>query len=272
MDQPNILPPPTELSPDSKMMYPHDEDYDTSNLESRTELPQEEIDAIIRNKRKARDPKACYACHRRKVKCDRKQPCDSCIKRDHPELCSYERPGKKRRLALAPSVINHGAATDGVEYGAQQDGDVVTVSREHWDQLNQELQMLRDGSGSRLTLDSAIDSRLRQDDAEGSNQNPSEEGEREGIHAPSDQMGTMHLGSRSVLAYMMGLGRSRSTKDAAKNLLEENVLPKLGLDNENATYPFVDLWSTDNTMQDVSGLCRALPDDRLCKTYVSLFL
>ena len=33
---------------------------------------------------------------------------------------------------------------------------------------------------------------------------------------------------------------------------------KLGLDNENATYPFVDLWSTDNTMQDVHGLCGKL--------------
>ena len=31
-------------------------------------MEQAEIDAIIRNKRKARDPKACYACHRRKVK------------------------------------------------------------------------------------------------------------------------------------------------------------------------------------------------------------
>lgn len=34
----------------------------------RVEMEQAEIDAIIRNKRKARDPKACYACHRRKVK------------------------------------------------------------------------------------------------------------------------------------------------------------------------------------------------------------
>ena len=251
------------------MTYPDDHDYDTSNLDARMEMPQEEIDAIIRNKRKARDPKACYACHRRKVKCDRKQPCDSCIKRDHPELCSYERPGKKRRLGLAPTVVNH-RPSDGAEYAPQQDGDTVTVSREHWDQINHELQMLRDGPGPHQTLDSAIDTRLRQDDVDAPSQNPSDESEREGIHAQSNQMGTMHLGSRSVLAYMMGLGRSRSTQDAAKNLLEENVLPKLGLDNETATYPFVDLWSTDNTMQDVSGLCRALPDDRLCKTYVSV--
>jgi hypothetical protein len=35
---------------------------------AQVEMEQAEIDAIIRNKRKARDPKACYACHRRKVK------------------------------------------------------------------------------------------------------------------------------------------------------------------------------------------------------------
>jgi hypothetical protein len=39
-----------------------------SNGGGRVEMEQAEIDAIIRNKRKARDPKACYACHRRKVK------------------------------------------------------------------------------------------------------------------------------------------------------------------------------------------------------------
>jgi hypothetical protein len=91
-----------------------------------------------------------------------------------------------------------------------------------------------------------------------------DETEREGIHAPSTQMGTMHLGSRSVLAYMMGLGRTKSAQDTAKSLLEENILPKLGLDNESATYPFVDLWSTESSMQDVDGLCKAIPEDELC--------
>jgi hypothetical protein len=94
--------------------------------------------------------------------------------------------------------------------------------------------------------------------------------ERDGIYAPSNQMGTMHLGSRSVLAYFMGLNRSKSTQEAAKSLLEENILPKLGLDNESVTYPFVDLWSTDNSIQDISGLCKALPNDQLCKEYVDL--
>lgn len=94
-----------------------------------------------------------------------------------------------------------------------------------------------------------------------------DESDKEGIHAPSGQMGTMHLGSRSVLAYLNGLNRSDSYQQSAKVLLEENILPKLGLDNETATYPFVDLWSTDSSLHDVSGLLQALPDDGLVEEF-----
>jgi hypothetical protein len=32
---------------------------------------------------------ACWPCRQRKVKCDNKQPCENCEKRDHASLCSY---------------------------------------------------------------------------------------------------------------------------------------------------------------------------------------
>jgi hypothetical protein len=47
--------------------YPEDPSFETGE-DGRVEMGQDEIDAIIRNKRKVRDPKACYACHRRKVR------------------------------------------------------------------------------------------------------------------------------------------------------------------------------------------------------------
>jgi hypothetical protein len=230
------------------------------------EMSQDDIDAIIRNKRKLRDPKACYACHRRKVKCDRNLPCDSCVKRDHPELCSYERPTKKRRIAMANAMGQAEAgAGDDEKPIIQPAGPNVTVPREHWERLNKELQQLRGAVNAEERVTPATGN------SEGDDQNPAsgtqsrgDEADREGIHAPSTQMGTMHLGSRSVVAYMYGLGRSNSTQDTAKSLLEENILPKLGLDNESATYPFVDLWSTDSSMQDVNGLCKAIPEDQLC--------
>ncbi|EXJ60551.1 hypothetical protein A1O7_04704 [Cladophialophora yegresii CBS 114405] len=242
--------------------YPDDLKMDTM-ADGRVEMAQEEIDAIIRNKRKVRDPKACYACHRRKVKCDRNLPCDSCVKRDHPELCSYERPTKKRRIALSGALNPaDGAASESPN---QQTGPNITVPREQWERLNRELQLLRESVKAERISPGAAHS--EEDVNPTGTHSRGDEAEREGIHAPSTQMGTMHLGSRSVLAYMMGLGRTKTAQDTAKSLLEENILPKLGLDNESATYPFVDLWSTESSMQDVDGLCKAIPDDELCNEF-----
>ena len=241
--------------------YPEDPSFDT-NSDGRVEMNQDEVDAIIRNKRKVRDPKACYACHRRKVKCNRELPCDSCVKRDHPELCSYERPTKRRRLAIT-SGLPRSESEENKSQVFQSSGPNITVPREQWERINVELKQLRT---QLQPPPAAIDPTADADDnANGGTISRSDDPEREGIHAPSNQMGTMHLGSRSVLAYMMGLGRSKSSQEAARSLLEENILPKLGLDNESVTYPFVDLWSTDNSISDISGLCSAIPDDSLCK-------
>src|ERR1700712_5397831 len=176
--------------------YPQDTTMEAI-ADGRVEMAQEEIDAIIRNKRKIRDPKACYACHRRKVKCDRNLPCDSCVKRDHPELCSYERPTKKRRIALTGALNQPQGAGD--DSPMQQSGPNITVPREQWDRINRELQQLR---GSLKTERLSPGAAHSEDDPNPTGtQSRGDETEREGIHAPSTQMGTMHLGSRSVLAY-----------------------------------------------------------------------
>lgn len=54
------------------------------------DLTPEEASRIIHSHRKVRYGTACWPCRQRKVKCDNKQPCDNCVKRDHPQLCSYK--------------------------------------------------------------------------------------------------------------------------------------------------------------------------------------
>ena len=225
-----------------------------------TEMDQDEVDAIIRNKRKVRDPKACYACHRRKVKCDRNLPCDSCVKRDHPELCSYERPTKKRRLALSNALAQAEGGQPSSASRVVNAGPNVTVPKEQWEKLNQELAELRAQTSQEKDDDTSV---TAEEHSITGATSVTDDADREGVHAPSNQMGTMHLGSRSVLAYMIG-NRTKSTQDAARSMLEHNILPNLGLDNETTTYPFVDLWSTDSSSSDVSGLTKALPEDDLC--------
>jgi hypothetical protein len=45
---------------------------------------------------------ACWPCRQRKVKCDNKSPCENCVKREHPQLCSY----KPNRAPTHPTLKN----------------------------------------------------------------------------------------------------------------------------------------------------------------------
>jgi hypothetical protein len=251
-----------------------------------SDLPQAQIDAIIRTKRKAREPKACYPCHTRKVKCDRNLPCDGCVKRDHADLCSYERPSKKRQTntGYLPSVVNDelpdssipSVESSGVQVKSEtvesglaefDSGGRISVSREHWNnvcnklkEMEQAISTLRSGleqiDGGRSSAAMAPGS-AQSVDANNSSTRTSPE--REGIYTTHTYgEGTVHLGSRSVLAYIL----NKSGSLQAQALLEGGILPKLGLDNETATYPFVDLWSSDTSSFDVNAVCGALPNDQ----------
>ena len=42
-------------------------------------------------RRRNRRPKACRTCRARKVRCDYGQPCGTCVRRHHPQFCSYDK-------------------------------------------------------------------------------------------------------------------------------------------------------------------------------------
>lgn len=259
-----------------------------------SDLPQAQVDAIIRTKRKARDPKACYPCHARKVKCDRNLPCDGCVKRDHEDLCSYERPSKKQSQAFQGSPIASSATVpmpnqdQPTKYSYNDpptqmkprpevnqpigpvDGGRVSIAREEWDNVRNRLREMESTISSlRVGLERAEDGptssletgSVQSGDARSRSKAASPE--REGIHAANTLgKGTVHLGSRSVLAYILN---NQSGSDQLQALLEGGILPKLGLDNESATYPFVDLWSSDMSTFDITAVCSALPTDQQCR-------
>lgn len=257
-----------------------------------SDLPQAQVDAIIRTKRKAREPKACYPCHARKVKCDRNLPCDGCVKRDHADLCSYERPSKKRSQAFHESPpIGNASTAPMVDYSAGYSyddppvnvkheaaparsngtttGGRVSIAREEWDNVRNRLKEMETTiSNLRVGLERAEDAPISLEtgsvqSGDASSRSKGASPEREGIHAANTLgKGTVHLGSRSVLAYILN---NQSGSDQLQALLEGGILPKLGLDNESATYPFVDLWSSDMSTFDISAVCSALPSDEQCR-------
>ncbi|KAL5335202.1 hypothetical protein BJX70DRAFT_410680 [Aspergillus crustosus] len=308
MTSPGSQPPSMPYSPD--MTLPSNPNH---NFRPVTDLPQAQVDAIIRAKRKAREPKACYPCHARKVKCDRNLPCDGCVKRDHAELCSYERPSKRRPAVYTDGVGGRipggaggvggvggggGGGGGGASEIAGYDEPVrfkqepgisnqpspagagrVSIAREDWDNVRNRLkEMEATLANMRAGLDKANDEGLASastaetgsvQSADASSRSKNASPEREGIHAPNTLgEGTVHLGSRSVLAYILN---NKSGSDQLQALLEGGILPKLGLDNESATYPFVDLWSSDMSTFDISAVCYALPPDQQCKEFFAYY-
>lgn len=256
-----------------------------------SDLPQAQVDAIIRTKRKAREPKACYPCHARKVKCDRNLPCDGCVKRDHAELCSYERPSKKRAQDHNESPVGGtsiGSAMEQPAYSFDDNATYLTqehfssrangsnawgrvsIAREEWDNVRNRLREMESTISSlRVGLERAEEGPTGTMDAVSEQSGDADSGskgaspEREGILAANTLgQGSVHLGSRSALAYILN---NKAGSDQLQALLEGGILPKLGLDNESATYPFVDLWSADMSTFDISAVYSTLPADDQCR-------
>ncbi|GMF73836.1 unnamed protein product [Aspergillus oryzae] len=146
----------------------------------------------------------------------------------------------------------------------------VSIPREEWDNVRTRLkEMEQTINNLRVGLEKAEEGQASSletgsvQSGDASIRSKAASPEREGIHAANTLgEGTVHLGSRSVLAYILN---NKSGSDQLQALLEGGILPKLGLDNESATYPFVDLWSSDMSTFDVSAVCSALPSDQQCK-------
>ncbi|EME81452.1 uncharacterized protein MYCFIDRAFT_139761 [Pseudocercospora fijiensis CIRAD86] len=87
-----------------------------------------------------------------------------------------------------------------------------------------------------------------------------------GLHTKNDSGEIVHLGGGSVPAMLYALSQGQTPNHAEQQQLQEflgkSVLPMFGLDNESATYPFVDLWGLPHgSLQRARELAKALPSD-----------
>ncbi|KAF2147141.1 uncharacterized protein K452DRAFT_217301 [Aplosporella prunicola CBS 121167] len=243
-----------------------------------------DVDEILRRKRKAREYKACYPCRQRKVKCDQAVPCKTCIAREHPELCTYHPPAEShppaKRISHGPSHYGLADSSNGLNSSINYNvNGTVTIGREDWERLCSKLnaveRSLLDLKGtirhasegpvgpSNGHTETAASTPSRQLSADPSTRHVSSQG----IHTTNSITGqTVHLGGNSVPALVMSLGKGEAgSSGGVQELLGKNVLPIFGLDNESATYPFVDLWGLPHgSMSRVYELCNALPNDSDC--------
>ena len=210
------------------------------------------------------------------MKCTQEVPCSTCIDRDHPELCTYLPPDKRRK---GESVSTGNGALD-----PQASTAIVTLSKTDWERLCSKLekaeQSLSDlrGDISRVATDAVSQVEEKTPPTESrsdkGNEDPlAQHVNSQGIHAHNDLTGGItHLGGSSVPALVMALGRGPDGRPGVQELMGRSILPMFGLDNESATYPFVDLWGGNrSTWARVSELCKTIPNDMECLEFFKCY-
>lgn len=267
-----------------------------------------EVDDFLRRKRKAREHKACYPCRQRKVRCDLARPCKTCVEREHPELCDYHPPNKKQSTAAstinpialprpeereAPSSIT--TTNKNNNNNDTNNTNTVTLDRSDFDHLCRKLD----------SVESALEDLRREIKTNNNNNNATATAHRtplqlsgrsspnpngssrsdtgqpylnnqftrhtsvHGLHARNDLTGqTVHLGGSSVPALVMALGQGDRERPSVQEILGRSILPMFGLDNETATYPFVDLWGlAHGSLARAQELAKTIPTDSQCLSF-----
>jgi hypothetical protein len=217
------------------------------------------VGETLRRKRKARGPRACDPCRQRKVKCDYETPCNTCIDRDHPELCLYQIPSKRVNFGSFTETLLPNS-DDGRPSGTEWNWICTKLNNVEQSllELKKDLRHLAVGyqntsaSGKLPLIDWVAKDRRS---------NVTDTG-AQGIHTNNDLIEeTVHLGGNSVPAMVVAFS-SGTDEETMRELLGKSILPLFGLDNQSATYPFVDLWGVPHDSSSrINELCKLLPTD-----------
>lgn len=222
-----------------------------------------------RRKRRQKFGTACYPCRQRKVKCTYEVPCAKCVERDHAELCVYEQQPKRVNIER-PTSEEHGTST----YGSPG-----TVPKADWDRLCRKVDGLeRVITELRDVLREAIPSSASNSRSRALKVPHSRETDciEDDPHAPGILTGddvtgaTVHIGASSVPAMVMAM--SEGADNSIKELASKGMLPLFALDNEGATYPFVDLWGLPHgSSMRLQELAKLIPSDSECLELIRNF-
>ncbi|KAF2853934.1 hypothetical protein T440DRAFT_465674 [Plenodomus tracheiphilus IPT5] len=163
-------------------------------------------------------------------------------------------------------------------------GGTVTLPREDWERICAKLQQAEKSLGelkNSISSVAEVPPPINGFSPPGSGNTPLAaaapmDGEQshvrtQGIHTRNDITGqTIHIGPSSVPALVMALGRGDTQwAPGVQDLLgKKSMLPIFGLDNESATYPFVDLWGLPHgSILRAQELANAIPSDSECLSF-----
>lgn len=193
-------------------------------------------------------------------------PCKTCVERNHADICTWNPPAKR-----VDTGSTHGAF-NGIGHGAS-----VTIAGEEWDRICTKLNTIE-----RTLAELKTDLRRATEyEDEPELINSISTSSRSPVQVKQESSGpgyvrameiseqnqmtgeSVHLGGGSIPALIKAL-RAGSTP-AVQEVFGNNVLPLFGLDNENATYPFISLWGNpQGAAGRIQELQKALPSDTDC--------
>ncbi|TPR00951.1 putative integral membrane protein [Aspergillus niger] len=187
-----------------------------------TPINREEIDRVLRMKRNQREARACYPCRQRKVKCDSTQPCRTCRRRGHPQICVYDQDSSGSKKARSTGQRRSSAASRGTNQ--------TPTAEQAFDAEPQSLPSARSLPEVQPETRQYYSTRI-----------PSSDG-------PDNDL--IYSGDNSVLSYL----RNR-TQDTNGSMTRE-VGSVLGLQNTYGSYPFMDFRTPQDRWKE---LLRIIP-------------
>ncbi|KAH8815497.1 hypothetical protein F5884DRAFT_180921 [Xylogone sp. PMI_703] len=232
---------------------------DTANTPLSNGLTAPQIDNVLSTRRRKSYPKACYPCRRRKVRCDREEPCNNCVKYSHPQLCSYS----------ARDRIDRRAPAHAQNSSYQPLNDRLATLESRMEMIAEQV-VRRLGSAGFGHPDAL------------SSQSPSSTDGEQQIAVPGDtrlkNIGTgVYLGAESIASAIMDIITSTDTmrnlsdlkiRNEDKDLSSRQVMKLLCMEDTGETFLFANLWRPGVTVQEI---CFALPDDASFYRYLDSF-
>ncbi|XMA20901.1 hypothetical protein WAI453_013692 [Rhynchosporium graminicola] len=224
------------------------------------DLTPDEANRIIHSHRKVRYGTACWPCRQRKVKCDNKQPCENCVKRDHANLCSYNPKQNPSKSKDPPGSVA------GVKRARSPASDEsVKKEEDRWPRTTGKTPMISRffGLPSKLaTMFHYFDAHfmwrkisyckaLLGSPAENYEEDPNE---------------SRYLGQNSIAAFLSEEAQAgESLSDDEQDVIRKDIMPILGLQISSASYPFMSREHMDKIRLEIAA---ALPSDRdVLKTF-----
>lgn len=167
---------------------------------------------------------ACYPCRQRKVKCDSAQPCKTCKRRNHPEICIYTKPEQTASIE-GPATRRRVPNLSNQEIDGPLCSSIALVQ-----------QVRNNTSSPNSSVRSVFDSRQSSATSAGPD--------------PTTKDAHPFSGDNSLPSII------RHSTESATNSLLRDIEPALGLQNTYTIYPFMD----EELQQDPStSLLKLLP-------------